>query len=700
MNLDPYASCPCGSGKKFKWCCQPIYPGIQHAWELENSGQHDSALRTMEKVVQEHGGNPEAWGQKALLLASKGKVDEAEEALEKAFALNPSYPFGLKLRAEMRFAEGEYAGALLLARKAADAYDPGAHDSLASVYTLICEAEMRSNRPVAARAALERAVHLAPGEEQLHANFEQVFGAKSRLPMTARKAYEFKKPAGDLQGPRRQTWNRAMAGATARLSDLARVFDELTTETPTDTAAWFNLGLTRAWLGDNVAALAALDRYIELETDESAAVDAAALVEVLRLGQGMDEQCDYHEYGLMLPLRNPQVIEQLLREWHEQGRLVPLPSQQQGVFAAMILELSSSGLVTVGRPASDIGKYAGTVLIVGNIFRFSSPIKERFDRFKDEVRQKLGLGLTDLREQRTPASFNDLVAEPLVFPIGPQDEEAKINQVIENTRRFFEETWIHRPLKSLSSIPPIDAVGHTKLRRKLLGLIRLIEESAQFGIISRYSFESLRRKLGLLGTAPPASAGAQAETGDITAMNAAELSALKPETLNDEQLEKAYQTAYRLDAQELATHFAQTLVSRPIQPGRTDRYPWFSFLIQKAMREGEHDRALDDVNAGQKSDCEHNEGKRRNDYELFRAQVHTKRGEVETTQDVYQRLIERVPRDFRVRGKAAEAMMQLKQPAHALRFAEEGVLAARQANDRDSEQYLLELAGAARKMTG
>jgi hypothetical protein len=35
-----------------------------------------------------------------------------------------------------------------------------------------------------------------------------------------------------------------------------------------------------------------------------------------------------------------------------------------------------------------------------------------------------------------------------------------------------------------------------------------------------------------------------------------------------------------------------------------------------------------------------------------------------------------------------------------LRFAEEGVAAARQANDRDSEQYLLELVAAAKKQMG
>ena len=43
MVNDPYSSCPCGSGKKFKWCCQPIHEQIAKVYELDESGQHEAA---------------------------------------------------------------------------------------------------------------------------------------------------------------------------------------------------------------------------------------------------------------------------------------------------------------------------------------------------------------------------------------------------------------------------------------------------------------------------------------------------------------------------------------------------------------------------------------------------------------------------------------------------------------------------------
>src|SRR6516225_6199377 len=194
MALDPYEPCTCGSGKKFKWCCQPIFVAINRAWEQEAAGQHDAALRILDQVVKEHEGNPEAWGQKARLLYSQGKLEEAENALQRAFDLNPNYPAGLLLRASFRFQEGEVAGALLLARRAAEAYDPEARSYLAEVYYLIFESEMRLNRPVAAHAALRLVTRFAPGEEELRKSYDAIFGPEGRLPAAARRAYTFRSP--------------------------------------------------------------------------------------------------------------------------------------------------------------------------------------------------------------------------------------------------------------------------------------------------------------------------------------------------------------------------------------------------------------------------------------------------------------------------------------------------------------------------
>jgi tetratricopeptide (TPR) repeat protein len=247
MALDPYASCPCGSGKKFKWCCQPIHVQIDRAFKQDAEGQHEVALRLMDEVIAEHPDNPEAWGRKAQLLYQNGRAEDAEAALQKAFEASPNYAFGYLLRGTFRYHEGEIPGALLLFRKAAEHYDPEARDLLAQVYGMIADCEMRLNRPVAARAALRIVMSDQPSDVEARENFEGVFGEQGRLPAAARKEYDFLPPAPSQGGARRAAWDRALAGLErARLGDAARAFDELARADPGDAAAAYNLGVARA----------------------------------------------------------------------------------------------------------------------------------------------------------------------------------------------------------------------------------------------------------------------------------------------------------------------------------------------------------------------------------------------------------------------------------------------------------------------
>ena len=76
MALDAYSPCPCGSGKKFKWCCQPIHIQMDKAFRQEADGQHEMALRLMDEIMAEHPSNPEVCGRKAELLYQNGRFDE------------------------------------------------------------------------------------------------------------------------------------------------------------------------------------------------------------------------------------------------------------------------------------------------------------------------------------------------------------------------------------------------------------------------------------------------------------------------------------------------------------------------------------------------------------------------------------------------------------------------------------------------
>lgn len=690
--MDLYDPCPCGSGKKFKWCCQPIYADIEKAFRQDDDGQHEAAIQTLDSLAKEHGGNPEVWGRKAELLFRNDKVEEAEAAVEKAFQINPDYPYGHFLRGLFRQHEGEVQGALIEFRKAADTFDPEARGTLGMVYARIAEAELAQNRPLAARAALDLSLRYAPNEE-LRKAIDSVFGEQSRFPATARPKYNFQPAPANLPADRKAAWDKALTqGESGRLADIRKGFETITQSDPENPAGWYNLGLVRAWQGDNRPALDAIDRYVNLEKDETKAAAGWALGQVLRLGRGMEPESDYIEHSFRYQLRDPQVISQALQEWDKSRRMLVLEAREDApVFSALVLEqvVSLAGSSTAQLPR--LGAY---FIIIGDQVRIWHTNEETLNKIRDELVAKAGPGLADARPEKRNANFADVMTAALVFPVGVNDEAEASKKVAEGFQNYFEEQWLHKPLKALNNTPPVDAAGHPVLKKKLLGVIQYLQETAAI-TKQPYDFDRLRRKLGLTaGAAAPAKGDG---APDIASLGAAELAALKSADLAVPQLEQAFQTSLKLDARELAGKFAKEIVARPADPGRPDRFPWFTHLVQLAQQEGNLDQALDYVNAGEKADCEQNEGKRRNEYELRRGQLHVKRGEFDQAVDVFGRLVERVPAELKFRGSAVETLLSARQGAPALKLAEPGLAKARELQNRDMEHYFMELVEAAKK---
>src|SRR5208283_6202562 len=71
--VDPYSHCPCGSDKKFKWCCQKVEAYAERGHRLEANGQHDAALAAYDEGLAKVPHNP--W-----LFAKIGSPDRAAKA--------------------------------------------------------------------------------------------------------------------------------------------------------------------------------------------------------------------------------------------------------------------------------------------------------------------------------------------------------------------------------------------------------------------------------------------------------------------------------------------------------------------------------------------------------------------------------------------------------------------------------------------
>ena len=46
-SVDPYMPCPCGSGQKFKWCCQKVETYAERAQRMVENGQYEAAIKPL-----------------------------------------------------------------------------------------------------------------------------------------------------------------------------------------------------------------------------------------------------------------------------------------------------------------------------------------------------------------------------------------------------------------------------------------------------------------------------------------------------------------------------------------------------------------------------------------------------------------------------------------------------------------------------
>ncbi len=700
MSIDPYASCPCGSGKSFKWCCQPFYHVVEKAKQQLESGQQETALRTIDQLVAKYPDNAVMLGYQAEFYYTIEQPQKADEIIQKALAIDPNYPLGHWLRGLIRIQEGESVGALIELRKAAELYDPKAKEYLAQIQSSIFDIEMHFNRPVAARLAIERAIHLCPAAEELRQAFEVMFGKESRLPETARKSYSFRAAPTH----RAEAWKSLLPTIddSVRLTQAARAFEQLTEQDDKDAAGWFNLGLVRAWLGDHPKAIESLLRSIELDTDESLTTEAFALCEVLKCSDGMQDEGDYAEYRYIYELKDTDPFFELVNNWIREGRLIGVRvDKERGIMSSIMLEAVQPFAASVG-PAT--ARALSFFSIVPGYLQVWNASQELVNKAADELQSKLAAVLGQRHSAKNHVDFVDVAMEAMVYPTQEVDLSPIEHKVRDHARNFFEEVWVHRPFRALSGATPLDAAGHPNYRKRLGGLIRFFQEC--FEVISPrvtegettkkvnlYDFDRLRRKLGLIAALPEG----QASEIDFDTLSVGDLAGLSTEGWDDNQLEKAFRAALKLDARDLAGNFARIAVARPGVSG-TDRYPFFSQLIQLAESENDVTTVFQLLDDAERSDREFNEGRRRKDYTLRRGQILAKRGKVEKADEIFNGLIAEAPDEMKIYVTATETMLSQKQGQQALKFSEQGLARARSQNNRDLEQHFLELVAAAKKL--
>ncbi|MBS0261760.1 MAG: hypothetical protein JSS02_07370, partial [Planctomycetes bacterium] len=116
-DLNVYQPCPCGSGKKIKFCCQAILPDMARVADLQETqhfGQAIALLEKLDKKISPRENWSRAWVKTAIAICKSGmgETGAARDSVGELLKDLPEHPLGLCLHAMFSLMVDGYPAAM------------------------------------------------------------------------------------------------------------------------------------------------------------------------------------------------------------------------------------------------------------------------------------------------------------------------------------------------------------------------------------------------------------------------------------------------------------------------------------------------------------------------------------------------------------------------------------------------------------
>jgi len=587
MPVDPYQDCPCGSGKKLKWCCQKVVKYAEKAEQLLEKDQVAAAMQAIDEGLAVEPENLWLRTMKAQILLSAHDHDAAYPIVESILANNPGYRPVLQLRLQDELAHGAVEAAAATLQDVLDATPAGELEEPFAWMVFVGRALGELGYTFAALQHLR----LAATHESLQAEVARDVAAIEGNPEAApwlRDSYELRPTPTD--GGAGQRWSNAIElAAIGRWRRAAAIFESIAAEQPDNAGARFNFALCQGWTAQNEAAAASLERFAQLESDAERALHALALAQCLdprESAQSVDV------VRIRYPIREASRLIQKLKD-HPRLQAHVLDAQQgeleEGVKDEFYLLNKDFVKDADAATMENLPAIVGVVRTRGTSLEleFAEPAVD--DPRPGVVLEAAG-DTVDPNGERNVAGTIPLSTVRLRRMWGlpsnaPPQAVHRIRLMVHEQN--YRAVWPETPLGWLGNKTPREAAQVSELKRILRAAVLLNEyatEAAQFDI----DLSEMRQGLGL--EPEPTLDG---DSIEIDRLPLARLRQVRAESLSTPRLRTLFERALRFSLSLAIQRAAATLVARPADRDQFDAVPAFRSNIEFARMRADRAAAQD-----------------------------------------------------------------------------------------------------------
>ncbi len=280
MPIDAYAPCPCGSGKKVKFCCSDLIDELEKIQKMIDADQTAACLEFIRQQVAKHHGRASLLALQAMIEGQRGLLDEATETLGLLLKDQPGNPVGL---AELAIIQARKQDAVVAVETLQDALENTDDQMPQRVYeaigavgqTLLSEGDI-----FAARAHLMMQASIGREDDTRALALVMRLNSTPQIPLLLKDDPSLELAVGD--GPWRQAFDDAYEAGTRGRWRLAAVrFASLADQDDVPPIVHRNLAYCRGWLSDEEDLLSGLRKFVATTESWDDAVEAEALAQLL-----------------------------------------------------------------------------------------------------------------------------------------------------------------------------------------------------------------------------------------------------------------------------------------------------------------------------------------------------------------------------------------------------------------------------------
>ncbi len=317
--IDMYAPCPCGSGKKVKFCCRDLVQEFERIDQMIQGGQRKACLEHVERLLQKHPSNSFLRSLQIELNYALERFDQGDALIQQWVKQEPENPVPLgwsviSLLSQVGEEEDEQEAAKLF-RMALLWLQRALHHSEEKVPPLVERAALLVGQVAEEREwFLPLIGHVLVGS-RLSREGQREMGSRflgliihQDIPLVVRMLLLFIRPDEELRGVA-FVWEEVLPLLRqGRFQQAEEQLAGAVQQHPEDERAWYCLGVVRGFLADNRRAVEALQRAAQLASCPLRRAEILALCLVV---QGIFQQ-GYEFLGVEIPVEDAdQVLETL-----------------------------------------------------------------------------------------------------------------------------------------------------------------------------------------------------------------------------------------------------------------------------------------------------------------------------------------------------------------------------------------------------